>query len=178
MNATRITAAVVAALVAGAVMGKVTSGFAATAPAPAPAQSAPAGLGLRLGTAMRDAGARLVDVVAKLTGLDADDVLAKRQAGTSYEQIAKDAGVSTDKVIDQSLAVRKGILDDKVKAGTITADQADAALDRMETRLNDRISATDDSCTGAGGQGGGMGRGRGGAGGGGRGMGAGACVAQ
>jgi hypothetical protein len=180
MNGKRITAAIVAALVAGVVAGNVTSGFAATATTSGAATTTQSSMGLRLGGAMRDAGGRLADVVAKLTDQDVEAVQDKREAGASFADIAKSAGVSADKVVGGALDVRKNVLEGKVKDGTISQDQADAAVARMTDRLNDRVNATDDSCTGTGGggrgQGGGMGggRGRGGQGGG---MG-GACQAQ
>ena len=123
---------------------------------------------------MKAAGGRLVDVVAKLTGLSAEDVQAKRADGQSFEQIAATEDVSADNVVAQALAVRKQLLDEKVKAGVITQAQADAALAQMKTRLESRIANTA-ACTGQG-SGGGCGGGGGGCGmGGGRGMGAGGC---
>ncbi len=179
MKGTRVAAWVVAALVAGLVLGTVATGYAAQ---PAVNRSAGAtvaaqgsGLGLRLGASVRAAGGRLVDVVAKLTGLSAADVQAKRADGQSFEQIAASKDVSTDQVVAQALAVRKQLLDEKVKAGVITQAQADAALANMKTRLESRIANTA-ACTGQGGggcggggcgMGGGQGRGAGGCGGGG-----------
>lgn len=183
MKGTRVAALIAAALVAGLALGTVATGFAATPAvnrtASATATAPGAGLGLKLGAAMRDAGGRLVDVVAKLTGLSADDVQAKRAAGQSFEQIAASKDVSADKVVAQALAVRKQLLDEKVKAGVITQAQADAALAAMKTRLESRVANTA-ACTGQGGggcggggggcgMGGGMGRGMG------RGAGAGGC---
>jgi len=182
MDTKRVVTAVAAALVVGVVAGNVVSGWAATPTSPTRSTqttaSAPAGLGLRLGAAMKASGARLSDVVAKLTGLTTTDVIAKRTAGTSYASIAASKGVSSATVIDESLKVRSDLLAAKVKAGTITQAQADAALANMKTRLSERVSATDDSCTGAGGSGCGMGggAGRGQGRGTGRGMGGAACT--
>ena len=177
MDTKRVITAVAAALVVGVVAGNVVSGWAAAPTASAPraaiTATAPAGLGLRLGAAMQAGGARLSDIVAKLTGLPVADVTAKRAAGTSYAEIAASKDVSSAKVIEESLKARETILAEKVKAGVITSEQADAALARMKTRLTERVAATDDSCAGAGGGGRGMGggQGRGMGGGQGRGMG-------
>jgi Protein of unknown function (DUF2680) len=172
MKGTRVAALIAAALVAGLALGTVATGFAATPAvnrtATTTATAPGAGLGLRLGAAVRDAGGRLVDVVAKLTGLSTEDVQAKRASGQSFEQIAASKNVSTDQVVAQSLAVRKQLLDEKVKAGAITQAQADAALANMKARLESRVANTA-ACTGQGaGGGGGMGRG-------GMGRGAGGC---
>lgn len=182
MNTKRMISAVAAALVVGVVAGNVVSGFAAAPAASASgtstATSTRSGLGLRLGAAMQAGGARLSDVVAKLTGLPVADVTEKRAEGTSYASIASSKGVTSASVIAESLKVRKTLLDAKVKAGTMTQAQEDAALANMQTRLTERVSATDQSCTGTGGgMGGGQGRGMGrGAGGAGCGMGGAGCV--
>jgi len=176
MDTKRVITAVAAALVVGVVAGNVVSGFAATPAAPATTATTTArqGLGLRLGSAMQAGGARLSDVVAKLTGIPAADVTAKRTAGTSYASIADSKGVSSAKVVDEALKVRETILADKVKTGAITSAQKTAALAAMKTRLTERVTATDQSCTGTGGggrgMGGGQGRGQG------RGMGGAGCV--
>jgi hypothetical protein len=179
MKGTRVAALIAAALVAGLVLGTVATGFAATPAvnrtgATATATAPGAGLGLRLGASVRDAGGRLMDVVAKLTGLSVADVQAKRAEGQSLEQIAASKDVSADKVIAQALAVRKQLLDEKVKAGVITQAQADAALANMKARLESRIANTA-ACTGQGAGGGCGGGGCGGGMGGGMGRGAGGC---
>lgn len=171
---------VVAALVAGLALGSVGL---ASAAQKAP-QQAQGGLGLRLGTAVRDAGATLADVVASLTGSTVDEVRAERAAGSSFAEIASEAGVSADEVVASALEARKAVLDELVASGRITQAQADAALERMQSRLTDRVN-TDAPCGGYGnGACGGGACGNGGAGalrGGGRGAGwggCGACVTQ
>ena len=179
MNRTKIFAAVAAALVAGVVMGSVSSGFAATAAAPAAAATAAcAGAGMRLGATMRDSGGRMLDVVAKLTGQTTAQVVTERQAGKTFTQIAAEKNVSANAVVDEALKVRQAALADKVKSGTITQTQADAALSTMKTRLTDRVDDVNTSCNGAGGGGMGRGAGTGGGMGGGRGAGAGAGANQ
>jgi hypothetical protein len=182
MNAKRMTAAVVGALVAGVVLGSVVSGYAATT-TPAPTAKTVAGAcgaaGLRLGVAMRDSGGRMLDVVAKLTGTTAADVQTKRAAGKTFAQIAAEKNVSSAAVVAEALKVRKTLLAEKVAAGAITQAQADTALGNMKTRLNDRVNTANADCDGSGaggGMGGGQGRGRGAGGGmgGGRGAGCGA----
>jgi len=180
MNAKRITAAVVGALVAGVVLGSVVSGYAATTtgtPTAGTVAAACGTAGLRLGVAMRDSGGRLLDVVAKLTGTTAADVQTKRAAGKTFAQIAAEKNVSSSAVVAEALKVRESLLDQKVADGTITQAQADTAIGNMKTRLTDRVNTANADCDGSGAGGGGMGGGRGrGAGGmgGGRGTGCGA----
>ncbi len=175
MRKGRIASLVIAALVAGVVTGNVVSGYAATTETPATTTAA-SGMGLRLGTAMRDAGARLADIVAKLTGMPVDEVQDLRQDGTSFADIAAKKDISAEKLVDSTLDARKDVLDSRVKDGSLTQDQADAAIDRMTDRVTERVSSEDAGCTGEGGGGQGMGGGRGK--GGGRGMGRGAAEGQ
>jgi hypothetical protein len=178
MNLKKSAPLMIAVLVLGLALGNVLS----SAAAPTTDNTASAGvtgLGLRLGGAMRDAGGRLSDVVAKLTGLDVDQVEDQHHAGTSFAAIAKTKGVTSDELVAEALKVREQLLDEKVKSGEITQAQADDALARMKDRLTDRVDSTDVG-RGMGGRGMG-GRGQGGCGGGGmgggagRGAGAGAC---
>jgi hypothetical protein len=120
-----------------------------------------------MGGAMRDSGGRLLDVVAKLTGKSTADVVAERQAGKTFTQIAAEKGVSSAKVVDEALKVRQNVLTAKVKDGTITQAQADAAAANMKTRLSTNVDNVNTACDGNGGgrggrgMGGGMGRGNG-----------------
>lgn len=167
MSKMRVTAAIAAALVVGLVAGNVVSGFAAPAPAPSATETAGplAGMGLRMGAAMRDAGGRMVDVLAKLTGLSVDQIHEQRADGKSIADIAKAEGVDPDKVVGDTIAIRKQMLDELVTEGKITAEQRDAALERMTTRMNDRVDSTELGRGMGGKRGGrGMGGGTGGAG--------------
>jgi len=173
MNMKRVTAAVAGALVAGVVLGSAVSGFAAAPTAAAPAAktgvvAACGAAGLRLGVAMRDSGGRMLDVVAKLTGMSTTDVQAKRAEGKTFAQIADEKNVSSAAVVAEALKVRKSLLTEKVAAGTVTQAQADAALTNMETRLKDRVDTANPDCDGTGngsgsrnGRGGGRGAGAG-----------------
>ena len=175
MNVKRTTAAVAGALVAGLVLGSVVSSYAAapttsTAPNRGTLAAACGSAGMRLGTAMRDSGGRLLDVVAKLTGQSTADVVAKRQAGKTFSQIAAEKSVDSAAIVAEALKVRQTLLAEKVTAGTITQEQADTALTNMKTRLTERVDSVNTSCDGAGGGmgSGGKGRGAGGGMGGGR----------
>jgi predicted DNA-binding protein YlxM (UPF0122 family) len=140
MNKRTAIALVSAGLVAGLVLGTAGISLAATGSTNAPATSVTcAGLGV----AISGAGARLVDVVAKLTGLSTTDIAAKRAEGVSLAEIAESEGVSRETVLDEALAARKALLDAKVADGTITQEQADLAYDRMSERLADRVNATE-----------------------------------
>lgn len=146
MKKTKVAALVLASLVLGLALGTVGVGIAA----PSASVSGTSVAGAGIGVAMRDAGGRLIDVVAKLTGMTSDEVAAQRQDGTSFAQIAEGAGSTSADVVTQALKVREAALAQRVADGRLTQVRADAMLSRMETRLTARVSSTDDSCDGSG----------------------------
>ena len=135
MNKRRVLALLSAGLVAGLVFGSVGAAYAAT---DTPAN--PLGAGARMSQAIRDAGGRLIDILADLTGLSVEDIQAERAEGNSISDIAEANGVSTDTVVSEALAARKAILDAKVADGSITQEQADLAYERMTERVTERVS--------------------------------------
>ena len=182
MNTKRVISIAAATLVAGLVIGQMSGAFAARS-TEAPLQSRGAesavcnGSAVKLGPMMRDAGGRLLDIVADLTGLSTEEVAEQRAGGRSIADIAASKDVEADAVVEAALDARKAALDELVANGTITQEQADEMLERMSTRLSDRITSTETGSNGcgAGGPGGGS-NGDGGRGmGGGRGGGGGSC---
>ncbi len=165
-------ALVSAGLVAGLVLGSV--GYAVAAPADASPANPVVATGLQLGRSIRDAGARMIDILANLTGLSTDEIAAKRADGESVAAIAKAEGVDTATVVDKALEARKAILDARVADGTMTQETADAVLAQMTDRVEERVNSTEVGAPSWAGGGRGSGAGAGaGAGVGGRGMGAG-----
>lgn len=157
---TRKIKGVAAALVAGALgLGGLTAAQAAVPAAVDAAAKAPA--------VVRPFVLGPVGVLAKLTGLKIDDIVAQRQAGKSLADIAKSKDVSVDKLADEVIAARKAALDVRVKQGIITQEQEDAILGAMRERMTRRFqSNAPGGCSGGGagrGGAGGRGRGRGGA---------------
>lgn len=135
MKKSKMIALVSVGLVAGLVLGSVGVSYAAT-----DATTPILGAGARMGAAIRDAGGRLVDIVAELTGLTVDQVRAQRAEGNSVAAIAEANGSSAEAVVSEALAVRKALLDEKVVDGTITQEQADAAYAQMTERMTERVS--------------------------------------
>ncbi|MHB8741349.1 MAG: hypothetical protein ACYC62_09285, partial [Coriobacteriia bacterium] len=169
MKSSKMIALVALGLTAGLVLGSVGVSFAATdTTSTNPVVCA----GAQMGQSIRDAGARLIDVVADLTGLSVEEVQAQRAEGSSVADIAEANGSSSEAVVSTALEARKALLDEKVADGTITQDQADLAYEQMTERLTERVSTDETGRPSWGGMGGGMGGGRGGRGGQGGGMGA------
>lgn len=179
VKSTKTIALVALGLTAGLVLGSVGVSYAAT---DTTSTSPVMGAGVRMGQAIRDAGARLIDIVADLTGLSIEEVQAQRAEGNSVADIAEANGVSSDEVVDTALESRKALLDEKVADGTITQEQADLAYDRMTERLAERVVTDEAGRPSWAGAGGGMGGGQGGRGGqsggmGGQGLRDGSCIA-
>jgi hypothetical protein len=95
---------------------------------------------------MADAGARLRDTVARLTGLSSEEIAEQRSAGKSIADIAAAEGVSTEELTDATLDARKTALDELVADGAITQAQADNMLTHMSDRITERITSTDTGC--------------------------------
>jgi len=148
-------ALVTAGLVAGLVLGSVGVSYAANE---SDTNNPVVCTGIRMGEAIRGVGARLIDVVADLTGLSTDQIAAERADGESIADIAEANGVSAEAVVEATLVARKELLDAKVADGTITQEQADVAYDRMTERVTDRVTSDETGRPGWAGQGRGMGR--------------------
>jgi len=180
MKRSKALTLVSAGLIAGLVLGSVS--YAVAAPVDAAPASPVAATGLQMGRAIRDAGARMIDILANLTGLTTDEIALERADGKSVATIAEAEGVEVDAVVAKALEARKVILDARVADGTLSQEDADAALAQMTERVEERISTTAvgaPSWAGGGNGGGGKGAGDGtgaGTGRGGMGGGTGTCV--
>ncbi|NTV89049.1 MAG: DUF2680 domain-containing protein [Clostridiales bacterium] len=105
MKGTRNFKRVIAIVVAVLVLGTAGAAFAATYKTPA-------------------------EIVAGLTGQTTEQVFAERAEGKTYGTIANDAG-KLEEFKAQILAQKKAILDQRVKDGTLTQAQADAAYNAI-----------------------------------------------
>lgn len=73
------------------------------------------------------------EIVAKLTNRDVESVVDERvETGKTYGTIAKEAYV-LDEFKDEVLEMKKDVLSSRVEEGSISQEQADAVIDRMES---------------------------------------------
>jgi uncharacterized protein YidB (DUF937 family) len=77
-----------------------------------------------------------LDAAAKALNLSADDLRSKLKDGKTLAQVAKDQGVDVQKVIDAMVADATAHIDQEVKDGKLTADQAN----QRKSGLKDRIT--------------------------------------
>ena len=72
------------------------------------------------------------DIAAALSGKSDEDVAKERAEGKTYGAIAKDAG-KLEEFKAQILEQKKAVLDQRVKDGILTQQQADEIYDRIKT---------------------------------------------
>jgi hypothetical protein len=104
------------------------------------------------------------EIASELTGKPIEDLYKERASGKTYGTIAKDAG-KLEEFKAQMLEQKKAILDQRVKDGKLTQEQADGIYNSIKDNqaiCDGTGSAGIGKKYGAGfGQGNGMGRGRG-----------------
>lgn len=81
-----------------------------------------------------------LDPAAKALGMSVDDLRTALKDGKTLAQVAKDKGVDPQKVIDALVAEAKTHLDEAVKDGHLTQDQADKALDAAKTGITSWVN--------------------------------------
>ena len=131
----------------------------------APAEDAPVaertGFAVRIGDALRDAGARAIDIVTDLTGLEFDEISDRRSDGESIATIAESEGIGTESLVAEMIDARAVVLNEKVADGSITQEHADDMLANMEDRVSERVNSEELGKPGDRGQGNGQGMGYG-----------------
>lgn len=70
------------------------------------------------------------EITAEVTGRTVEDVYAEHQEGSSYGTIASEAGV-LDEFKELMLEQKKEVLDERVAAGTLTREEADAIYNTL-----------------------------------------------
>ena len=71
-------------------------------------------------------------IVSALTGKTVEAVTAERTAGTTYGTIAQEAG-KLEEFKTETLVLKKSMLDQRVKDGNMTQEQADTMYESMKT---------------------------------------------
>lgn len=74
-------------------------------------------------------------ILAKSLDMDIEDVLALRQAGKTYYQIAAEKGIKAEDYKNKLLEAKNAYVDEMVKDGTITEDQGQLIKDRFSTNI-------------------------------------------
>jgi len=85
-------------------------------------------------TALAYAATRPVDIVSKLTGKTVETLYKERAQGKTYGTIAKEAG-RLEEFKNEMLKNKKEILDQRVKEGRITQEQADEIYNSIKNNM-------------------------------------------
>ncbi|MEN9506676.1 MAG: hypothetical protein RI958_2602 [Actinomycetota bacterium] len=80
-----------------------------------------------------------VDAAAEALGIDIADLMTQLRSGATIAEIAEEAGIDIQGVIDAMLAEAQTHLDEHVAAGDLTQEEADARLQDMTERINDFV---------------------------------------
>ncbi len=136
-----------------ALVGLVALGTAAFAQGPAP-QTTPSatapgyGMGYGMGPGVGRMGGAwggpqnsLVAVAARVLGVDQATLVTTLNGGKTIAAVAKEKGISTDKIVDEFLAPRIMALKSSVDAKRITQAQADAMLATMKPNVTSQLSS-------------------------------------
>jgi hypothetical protein len=83
----------------------------------------------------------LIAVTAKVLGMNQADLVADLN-GKTIADVAKEKGVSTQKIVDAFLAPRAEALKNAVEVGRLTQAQADQVLATMKANVTAQLSQT------------------------------------
>ena len=96
----------------------------------------------RCGQAIGNGVNTVQDAITKLLGMNQSEIQAKRQGGESLSQIASDKGVDQQKLVDTLAQAHKERLDQAVKDGYLTQDQANDRLEWMKQNVESKVNNT------------------------------------
>ncbi len=134
-----------AALAVVALMVLGTAAFAqGPTPQTTPGNSQGYGMGYGMGFGRMGMGGSqnsLVAVAAKVLGIDQTALVTTLNSGKTIADVAKEKGISTDKIVDEFLAPRIAALKSSVDAKRITQAQADSMLATMKTNVTAQLTA-------------------------------------
>ena len=112
----------------------------ASAATPTPTPNAQAGCGA--GGGFRFGGAVVDEVVTKLLGMTEDQIHELRQQGKSLVQIAATKNVTEKQLVGAIIAYKTAQVQSRVTAGTLTQDQANLMIQRMEQNTTQAVNRT------------------------------------
>jgi len=104
------------------------------------AADAPAANNIGVRAAMGRWSGNMVDTISKLLGMDQTEIIKERQAGKSMVDIAETKGVDAEKLVNTVVEERKALLDQRVKDGLITEEQAEYCTENMEQRIEGNLN--------------------------------------
>lgn len=98
--------------------------------------------GAGIGAAVGRMQGSMINVVSDLLGMDTTQIIQERQAGKSMVDIAKTKGVDEQKIVSTVVNERKAVIDQRLKDGQITEEQAQYCNDNMEQKIKTNLERT------------------------------------
>jgi hypothetical protein len=92
------------------------------------------------GSGFRFGGVVIDEVVTKLLGMTEDEIHALRQQGKSLVQIAATKNVTEKQLVDAIMAYKKTQVQARVTAKTLTQEQANLMIQRMEQQTTQAVN--------------------------------------
>jgi len=89
----------------------------------------------RCGQSIQKRYGMMSDTITKLLGMSQEEIQAERDTGKKLTEIAQEKNVSEETLIDSMSAVRKQNLDEAVKNGYMTQEQADERMEWMKEKI-------------------------------------------
>ena len=129
-----------------AIVALLALGTAAFAQGPTPQTTPRAygpGYGIGLGMGMGGWGGQqtsLIAVAAKVLGIDQTALVTTLNSGKTIADVAKEKGISADKIVDEFLAPRLAAMKSSVEAKRITQAQADAMIATMKANVTAQLN--------------------------------------
>jgi hypothetical protein len=87
-------------------------------------------------------GGACSDTVADLLGLTQEELHELRLEGKSLAEIAENNGISVDDLVDAIIAEKVAAVTARVQEGTLTREQANLMIERMEERTYQAVNRT------------------------------------
>lgn len=91
-------------------------------------------------------GATLIEVVAKALNMSVQDVTAELAKGKTLRQAIVERNGNPEAIVNEFVNARKAVLDELVRAGRLTQEQANAMLDRIREEATEHLDATGLGC--------------------------------
>lgn len=93
-----------------------------------------------MGSMMQDT---VLEAVYKLTGLNKQEIIARRLAGKSFVEIAKTKNISEDQLLEAVIKDHTAKIDQKVQDGMMTEKMAEQCKAHFEAKIKEILNKTD-----------------------------------
>lgn len=91
-------------------------------------------------------GATLIEVVAKALNMSAQDVVAELAKGKTLRQVIMERNGNPEAIINEFVDARKAVLDELVRDGRLTQEQASTMLDHIREEATEHLDTTGLGC--------------------------------